>query len=87
MMVETPVAPARWQQAIIERITPRTPRVISVFLRAPLQPHVAGQHVDVRLTADDGYEAERSGTARVRRNARCAVNRARCAARIAPCRG
>jgi ferredoxin-NADP reductase len=52
--------PARWQQAVIERITPRTPRVTSVFLRAGLPHHVAGQHVDVRLTTDDGYEAERS---------------------------
>jgi ferredoxin-NADP reductase len=60
MTVDAPAAPARWQQAVIERIVPRTPRVISVWLRSPLQQHVAGQHVDVRLTAADGYEAERS---------------------------
>jgi ferredoxin-NADP reductase len=53
-------APARWQEAVIERIVARTPRVISVFLRVPLGPHVAGQHVDVRLTAPDGYQAQRS---------------------------
>jgi ferredoxin-NADP reductase len=34
--------------------------VISVFLRARLGPHLAGQHVDVRLTAPDGYQAQRS---------------------------
>ena len=55
-----PAAPSRWQQAVIERIVPRTPRVISVFLRVSLGPQVAGQHVDVRLTAPDGYQAERS---------------------------
>jgi ferredoxin-NADP reductase len=53
-------APSRWQEAVIERIVPRTPRVISVFLRVRLGPYVAGQHVDVRLTAPDGYQAQRS---------------------------
>jgi len=52
--------PSRWQEATIERIEPQTPRVTSVFLRADLGPHDAGQHVDVRLTAPDGYEAQRS---------------------------
>lgn len=51
---------ARWQEAIVDRIVPRTTRVISVFLRARLGPHLAGQHVDVRLTAPDGYQAQRS---------------------------
>jgi Oxidoreductase FAD-binding domain len=36
------------------------PRLSSFFLQAPLAPHVAGQHVDVRLTAPDGYRAQRS---------------------------
>jgi ferredoxin-NADP reductase len=49
-----------WQQAVIERIERRTPRVSSVFLRVPLAEHIAGQHVDVRLTASDGYQAARS---------------------------
>ncbi|HEX4585473.1 MAG TPA: FAD-binding oxidoreductase [Burkholderiaceae bacterium] len=53
-------APLRWQQAVIERIVPRTARVVSVFLRAALGPHQAGQHVDIRLTAPDGYQAQRS---------------------------
>ncbi len=49
-----------WQEAVIERIAPQTPRITSIFLRAPLAGHVAGQHVDVRLTAPDGYQAQRS---------------------------
>ena len=52
--------PSRWVTATIERIVHQTPRGVSVFVRAPLRPHVAGQHVDVRLTADDGYQAQRS---------------------------
>jgi ferredoxin-NADP reductase len=51
---------ARWQEAIIDRIVPRTSRVISVFLRVRLGAYQAGQHVDVRLTAPDGYQAQRS---------------------------
>src|ERR1700736_6915835 len=53
-------APSRWQEAVIDRIVPRTRRVVSVFLRVRLDPHLAGQHVDVRLTAPDGYQAQRS---------------------------
>jgi ferredoxin-NADP reductase len=60
-MTDAPAAaPLRWQQAVIERIIPQTPRVISVFLRSALGPYDAGQHVDVRLTAPDGYHAQRS---------------------------
>ena len=60
MTVQPSVAPARWQEAVIERIVPQTPRVVSVFLRSGLQAHLAGQHLDVRLTAPDGYQAQRS---------------------------
>lgn len=49
-----------WREAVIERIEQRTPRVKSFFLRAPIGRHEAGQHVDVRLTAPDGYSAQRS---------------------------
>ena len=38
----------------------QTSRVVSVFLRSSLEPSEAGQHVDLRLTAPDGYEAQRS---------------------------
>ena len=38
-----------------------TPRVRSLVLAVPDWPgHLAGQHVDVRLTAEDGYQAQRS---------------------------
>jgi ferredoxin-NADP reductase len=46
------------------RVTGRldeTPRVRTLILAVPGWPgHRAGQHVDVRLTADDGYQAQRS---------------------------
>ena len=50
-----------WQSARISGIEPRTERVKSYFI-APSQPFAfrAGQHVDVRLTAPDGYQAQRS---------------------------
>lgn len=54
------LVPIPWQEAVIERIVRRTPRVASIFLRAALGRHDAGQHVDVRLSAPDGYEAQRS---------------------------
>ncbi len=46
---------------MISAIVPQTPRVKSFFLELP-HPFSfrAGQHVDVRLTAPDGYRAERS---------------------------
>jgi ferredoxin-NADP reductase len=38
-----------------------TARVASLYFNIPMWPgHLAGQHVDVRLTAEDGYQAERS---------------------------
>jgi ferredoxin-NADP reductase len=51
----------RWQQAAIAAIAPQTPRLKSFFF-TPARPFAfrAGQHVDVRLTAPDGYQAERS---------------------------
>ncbi|HKF92421.1 MAG TPA: ferredoxin reductase [Acidimicrobiia bacterium] len=40
---------------------PETPRVKTIALDVPGWPgHRAGQHVDIRLTAEDGYQAERS---------------------------
>ena len=50
-----------WQQAELVELTRETPRVSSLFFNVPDWPgHLAGQHVDIRLTAEDGYEAERS---------------------------
>ena len=53
--------PLRWQDGVITRIVENTPRIKSFFFRLP-EPFAfqAGQHVDIRLTAADGYRAERS---------------------------
>jgi len=60
----TPVeqrAPGRWQVATVASIVQETPRVKSFRLRLPMWvPHLPGQHYDVRLTAPDGYRAQRS---------------------------
>jgi ferredoxin-NADP reductase len=51
----------QWMMARIVEIIDETPRVRSLVLDVPGWPgHKAGQHVDVRLTADDGYQAQRS---------------------------
>ena len=55
-----PSAPLRWQEATIQRIAHQSPRAVSVFLDVPITAHSAGQHIDVRLTAPDGYAAQRS---------------------------
>ncbi|RZL92490.1 MAG: oxidoreductase, partial [Variovorax sp.] len=49
-----------WHPATLTRIAPLTPRISSFFLSMPTAARVAGQHVDVRLTAEDGYVAQRS---------------------------
>ncbi len=59
--MSVPVAPrGPWLEAVVERIARATPRIKSFFLQAPLARHVAGQHLDVRLSAPDGYVAQRS---------------------------
>jgi len=50
-----------WQVATVAAVTPETPSVRTIELAVPDWPgHRAGQHLDVRLTAEDGYAAERS---------------------------
>jgi len=50
-----------WQLAELVEIVAETPRVKTIVFDVPGWPgHRAGQHVDVRLTAEDGYQAERS---------------------------
>jgi ferredoxin-NADP reductase len=45
---------------VVEAV-PETPRAKSLLLEVPgWEGHRAGQHVDVRLTAPDGYQAQRS---------------------------
>jgi ferredoxin-NADP reductase len=60
----TPVeqrAPGTWQVGTVARIKPETPRVKSFRIELPMwMPHLPGQHYDVRLTAPDGYRAQRS---------------------------
>jgi ferredoxin-NADP reductase len=54
-------APGRWQVATVTSIEPETPTVKSFRLDLPMwMPHLPGQHYDVRLTAPDGYTAQRS---------------------------
>jgi ferredoxin-NADP reductase len=53
------VAPARiaWRLAAVTDVLVETPRAKTLVLDVPGWPgHVAGQHVDVRLTAEDGYQ-------------------------------
>ena len=53
--------PLLWQLGTVAELTHETSRVVSIYLDVPEWPgHLAGQHVDVRLTAEDGYQAERS---------------------------
>jgi ferredoxin-NADP reductase len=60
----TPVeqrAPGRWQIGTVTAIKPETPQVKSFRIALPMwMEHLPGQHYDVRLTAPDGYRAQRS---------------------------
>jgi ferredoxin-NADP reductase len=50
-----------WRLAEIREIVIESPRVRSLFLHVTdWQGHLPGQHVDIRLTAEDGYQAQRS---------------------------
>src|SRR5919202_6364906 len=50
-----------WRLADVAEVVPETPRTKSLFVDVPdWEGHKAGQHVDVRLTAEDGYQAQRS---------------------------
>jgi ferredoxin-NADP reductase len=56
-----PRVPLTWRIATVSRRQPETRTATTLVLDVPDWPgHLAGQHVDVRLTAEDGYEAERS---------------------------
>ena len=60
---EVATAPPRlaWQVASVVEIRQETPRAHTLVLDVPgWRGHRAGQHVDVRLVADDGYQAQRS---------------------------
>ena len=54
-------APGRWQIGTVSSIKEETPRVKSFWIDLPMwMEHLPGQHYDVRLTAPDGYRAQRS---------------------------
>src|SRR5262249_20125664 len=63
-VIETAVVPVRrleWQIAEVREIAIETPRAKSIKLRVPSwRGHLPGQHLEIRLTADDGYQAQRS---------------------------
>jgi ferredoxin-NADP reductase len=63
-VIETAAVPVRrleWQLAEVHEIVVETSRVKSLLLQVPSwQGHLPGQHVDIRLTAEDGYQAQRS---------------------------
>ena len=49
-----------WRVATVRGVAAETPRVRTLEFDVPGWPgHRPGQHVDIRLTADDGYRAER----------------------------
>jgi len=50
-----------WQLATVSALIDETPSVRTIVLDSPAwSGHRAGQHIDVRLTAEDGYQAQRS---------------------------
>jgi ferredoxin-NADP reductase len=50
-----------WQVTTAVQAIAETPRVRTIMLDVPDWPgHLPGQHLDVRLTAEDGYQAERA---------------------------
>ncbi len=56
-----PRAPIVWREMSVVEVGEETAHAKTIVLDDPDWPgHIAGQHVDVRLTAEDGYQAERS---------------------------
>jgi ferredoxin-NADP reductase len=50
-----------WRRAQVREVSVETSRVKSLLLQVDgWQGHLPGQHVDIRLTAEDGYQAQRS---------------------------
>lgn len=59
--MQAPLERLVWREATVARIVAETPSVKSYFLTPPeWHGFMAGQHVDVRLSAPDGYQAQRS---------------------------
>jgi ferredoxin-NADP reductase len=54
-------APIVWRTATVREVVEETANARTLVLDVPgWRGHVAGQHVDLRLTAEDGYQAQRS---------------------------
>ena len=54
-------APIVWRFATVNGLIDETSHAKTILLDVPGWPgHAAGQHVDVRLTAEDGYQTQRS---------------------------
>ena len=50
-----------WRVATVTEVVEETAGAVTLVFEVPGWPgHAAGQHVDVRLTAEDGYQAQRS---------------------------
>ncbi len=61
MTVTSAPRPSGWQPATVVSLRDETPTVKTIrFAVGDWPGHLAGQHADVRLTAPDGYRAERS---------------------------
>jgi ferredoxin-NADP reductase len=59
--VPSRAAAIAWRFATVVDVLTETPRTWTLVLDVPGWPgHRAGQHVDVRLTAEDGYQTQRS---------------------------
>ncbi|MFG1427949.1 ferredoxin reductase [Roseixanthobacter glucoisosaccharinicivorans] len=60
-MIDAATAAAQWRVATVTAIRDETPTVKTFSFHVPGWPgHLGGQHVDLRLTAEDGYVAQRS---------------------------
>jgi ferredoxin-NADP reductase len=56
-----PMRTLEWRRVHVREVIVETSRVKSLRLRIDgWQGHLPGQHVDIRLTAEDGYQAQRS---------------------------
>jgi ferredoxin-NADP reductase len=56
-----PRTPLLWRIARVREVVAETETAVTLVLDVDGWPgHVAGQHLDVRLTAEDGYQAQRS---------------------------
>ena len=55
--------PIAWRLATVADVVQETSSASTLVLEVPGWPgHRAGQHVDVRVTAEDGYQAQRSNS-------------------------